>query len=233
MFRRIFITALVTGTLAGLLLTAVQRLQVIPIIFEAETYEDSAPSSAVDSTHDTGHQHAADSWKPKAGIERTFYTTLSNIFGGIGFALVLAGAIFLSGRNGWRYGLLWGFAGYLVFFVAPSLGLHPEIPGTQSANVIDRQLWWIATVAATASGMALVIFNRSSLYKGIGVLLIVIPHLIGAPLTEQPGSVAPSSLAISFILATAISNGFYWLVLGGISGYFLRNQNTSTQAGAK
>lgn len=224
MLHRLFVTVLVTGTLAGLLLTAVQYLHVLPIIFVAESYENSALPNTVIAHKHADHQHATETWKPNEGVERSFYTALSNIFAGIGFALILAGVIFFSGRSGWRNGLLWGFGGFIVFFVAPSLGLHPEIPGTNAADLIDRQLWWITTVVTTAIGLGLVIFNHSTLYKGIGVLLIVIPHLVGAPLPEQLGALGPPSLASSFILATTISNCIFWLVLGGLNGYSLRNQ---------
>ena len=45
-FKRITATALLAGVLAGLLLTAVQRIQVIPILLQAEVYEDAASAHA-------------------------------------------------------------------------------------------------------------------------------------------------------------------------------------------
>jgi predicted cobalt transporter CbtA len=59
---------------------------------------------------------------------------LANVSMAVGFALMLVAAFALSGRRiTWRSGLLWGLAGYGVFFVAPSLGLPPEVPGTLAA----------------------------------------------------------------------------------------------------
>ena len=45
MFRRIVFSAVAAGLLAGILLTAVQRLQVVPVILEAETYEVADPGT--------------------------------------------------------------------------------------------------------------------------------------------------------------------------------------------
>ena len=39
MFQRIFFAAVVSGVIAGLFATAVQSVQVIPLIYEAEKYE--------------------------------------------------------------------------------------------------------------------------------------------------------------------------------------------------
>ena len=97
MFRNMIFSAVVAGVLAGLLLSAVQRLQVVPIILEAETYEVSEePGAAVSAdghAHTHSHSHDAaeeEGWAPKDGAERTSYTVLANILAGIGFSLLLA-----------------------------------------------------------------------------------------------------------------------------------------------
>lgn len=248
MTRRLFTAAIIAGTLAGLLLTAVQYLQVIPIILEAETYEvaevktyvaseiekDIATEKASHAIHDhhdnalnTGHMshehNAANAtWSPASGVERCAFTALSNVLAGIGFALVLASGMAIRGKNNWRNGLLWGLGGYAVFFVAPSLGLPPELPGTLSADLLNRQLWWIATVISTGAGIALMMFANSILSKGVGAILIVTPHVVGAPLPQIHSSLAPASLVDAFIQATAIANGIFWLTLGSLNGFFLR-----------
>src|SRR3546814_3736909 len=110
-------------------------LRVLPLIFEAETYETAAPvepghvhdHDAPD--HDVGaaHEHSHAGWAPQDGLERTLYTLLVNVLTGIGFGLLLAAAFALRGGADWRSGLYWGAAGFVTFTLAPALGLPPEI----------------------------------------------------------------------------------------------------------
>lgn len=174
-FRRILSAALWTGILAGLLLTAVQSIQVIPTLLKAEAYEETAAAEVLSGhTHSSAeegsdHRHDQDVWKPANGWERTFFTAASNISLAVGFALLLGGAIcFRGGVSSWRAGLLWGLAGYAVFFVAPSLGLPPEVPGTELARLADRQLWWLMTVLATGAGLSLLVFAQTGISKMVG-----------------------------------------------------------------
>ena len=238
--RRIASVVLLAGALAGLLLTAVQQLQVSRIILQAEVYEEaaaakaheqahaaaSAPASAgapvAAEAHEHEHEHG-DEWEPANGFERTAYTVLANVSMAIGFGLFLAAAIVVSGRKvTWRSGLLWGVAGYLVFFVAPSLGLPPEVPGTVAAPLHARQLWWIMTAGLTAAGLGLGVYARHWTLKLLGLVLLVVPHLVGAPHPAAPGGAAPEELAQAFIHATALANGVFWLALGGLTGYFYK-----------
>lgn len=234
--RRIASVVLLAGALAGLLLTAVQQLQVSRIILQAEVYEEAAAAKAHDQAHAAAaagapaaaeaheHEHEhGDEWEPANGFERTAYTVLANVSMAIGFSLFLAAAIVVSGRKvSWRSGLLWGVAGYLVFFVAPSLGLPPEVPGTVAAPLHARQLWWIMTAGLTAGGLGLSVYARHWALKLLGLVLLVVPHLVGAPHPAAPGGAAPEELAQAFIHATALANGVFWLALGGLTGYFYK-----------
>ncbi|NHZ64817.1 CbtA family protein [Massilia genomosp. 1] len=237
-FNRILASAAAAGILAGLLLTGVQQVQVAPIILQAEVFESAAPvalevaapHSHADATphehadngaHESAHEHGG--WQPDDGLERTFYTALANISAGVGFALLLAAAISLHGRaSGWRAGLLWGAAGYTAFFVAPSIGLPPELPGTVAAPLLARQLWWTATVAASAGGLALVVFAKNWPLKIAGALLLFVPHLVGSPQPAVHSSSAPPELARSFLYATLLANAAFWLAMGALSGYFYK-----------
>jgi cobalt transporter subunit CbtA len=219
-FKRIAAAALLAGVLAGVLLTAVQRLQIIPILLQAEVYEDAASTHAPAATEST-HHHDADAWKPQNGWERTFYTAVANVSLALGFALLLSAAMAVrGGANGWRNGLLWGLAGYTIFFIAPALGLPPEVPGAEAAPLADRQLWWLMAVVGTSAGLALVVFARSTLMKTVGIALLVAPHLIGAPQPAIHASAAPLELAHAFIYASAMANAVLWLALGALTGFF-------------
>lgn len=120
--KHIVSAAAVTVALSGLLLTAVQQFQVVPLILQAEVYEQTA-EAASHSSHENpagGHEHKA--WQPSNGWESTLVTAMAHIVLALGFALLLGAAIPLCSKTiDWRAGLPWGIAGCVVFFVAPSL----------------------------------------------------------------------------------------------------------------
>jgi cobalt transporter subunit CbtA len=231
MFNRMVRTAAAAGLLAGLMLTGVQHLQVTRIIAQAEVLEAAGKAEPEEHTHADGarhvheasheapHQHGG--WQPEDGVERTMYTALADVSMAVGYGLLLAAAIGLRGRPvDWRSGLLWGAAGYAVFFLAPSIGLPPELPGTAAAPVAARQGWWIATAMSTATALAMLAFGRHWALKLAAVALLVVPHLVGAPQPLVHASVAPEYLQRSFVYATALANGVFWLALGALTGLF-------------
>jgi cobalt transporter subunit CbtA len=238
-----------------LLLSAVQRWQVIPIIDAAERYEQARTpqvggepareathvQGGAGHSHDAGHEHAAGAWEPAEGAERIGYTVLSNVLTAVGFALVMLVAMaVLLRRNAvtrrktatkldWRYGLLWGLAGYVVFFVAPSLGLPPVIPGAAETPLEARQFWWVFTVVCTAAGLAGAAFGKTY-WRWAALGLLVVPHLVGAPhpatspfADYPPAATAElTELARQFVWATALANALYWLTLGTASVWAVR-----------
>ena len=214
MFRRIVFSSVAAGLPAGVLPAAVQQLQVMPIILEAETYEVTVPE-ATTHAHADGSSHEHEGWSPEDGLERTFWTGVANVGMGIGFALLLAAAFSLRGNNvSWRQGLVWGLGGYAAFFVLPSVGLPPELPGTESSALHDRQAWWLLTVTLSATGIVLLALARGWAWKVAGAVLIAMPHLIGAPHPASHTALAPPDLLRTFIVATAIANAVFWAVLG-------------------
>ena len=64
--------------------------------------------------------------------------------------------------------MFWGFAGFAVFTLAPGLGLPPELPAMPAADLGDRQIWWTATVLATAVGLALIAFRGKWCWSLVG-----------------------------------------------------------------
>jgi cobalt transporter subunit CbtA len=135
-FRRLVWVALCAGLIAGVFATAAHQIGTVPLILRAETYEHAAAHS-----HAAASDHAA-AWEPQNGIERTAYTLLADLLTGIGFALLLAAGLALrQGAVTWRDGLFWGLAGFAAFALAPGLGLPPELPGSEAAPLLERQLW--------------------------------------------------------------------------------------------
>ena len=207
-FRKLVFVSLLAGLLAGLLLSIFQHYQTLPLILEAEQFE--APDS--EAIHD---------WHPENGWQRNTFTLLFNGLTGFGFALLVAAAMYWKGNSGYLRGLGWGIAGYLVFFVAPSLGLPPELPGTDSAELHSRQAWWLFTAAATATGLYGLVFSKNRWLQIASLSLLTVPHLIGAPHPEFIHATAPEDLQHRFVWMSATSNGIFWLALGSLSGWLL------------
>ena len=180
----------------------------------------TAAAAGAGTGHADGHGHGHDhggAWAPHDGIERTFWTGVSNVATAIGFALLIVAVFAWRGGATWRQGLLWGAAGFFVFFVNPAIGIRPEVPGAFAAGLLDRQLWWLLAVVCSAAGVGLLILAPKALAKVGGAALLVVPHLAGAPHPEVEGGLAPGSLADSFVVASAATNAAFWLVLGVVA----------------
>ena len=229
-FRNAVFAAAAAGLLAGLILAALQTFATVPLILQAETFENAGATA-----HDHGaapveadsaataraesHNHGEEAWAPADGFERFAYSAAVNIISGIGFALVLVAASKSAGGiSSWRQGMIWGFAGFAVFTLAPGLGLPPELPAMPAADLFARQVWWIGTVAATAAGLALIAFRGAAPLSILGVALIVLPHIIGAPQPDSHKSPIPESLHHQFVVAVTVTNLIFWTALGGIVG---------------
>ena len=223
MIKRIARTAGFTGLLAALLLTLLQSLWVAPLILQAETFEKAPVAEEVVHAHGTtAHTHDAEAWEPENGWQRVLSTTGGNLVVAVGFALMLAGMYTLRAPTRTAEGLLWGLAGYATFVLAPTLGLPPELPGTAAADLTLRQTWWIGTAASTAVGIALLVFGRSWLLKVLGVAILAVPHLIGAPQPQVHSMLAPQALEAQFKIASQLTNVAFWLALGLISAWLFR-----------
>jgi cobalt transporter subunit CbtA len=234
MFKRIAQTAGFTGLLAALLLTLLQSLWVAPLILQAETWEKPAAIQAHEHAEGTsaGHVHDAEAWEPENGWQRVLSTTGGNLVVAVGFALMLAALYTLRAPASAREGALWGLAGYAVFVVAPTLGLPPELPGTVAADLTQRQIWWVSAAASTAVGLALMVFARHWLLKALGALILVVPHLVGAPQPAVHSALAPEALQTQFKLASLLTNAAFWVALGWLSAWlFRRSEPGATHSG--
>jgi len=221
MLRRLILTALIAGSLAGVTAAAVQQMKAIPLILEAEVYERAAMAA---------DEPASAAWEPAPGVERIAYRVLTDGLAGFGFGLILAGAFALyevsggvaGGKIDGRRGVVWGLAGFAVFSLAPGLGLPPELPGMTAAALGLRQSWWIGTAAATAAGLGFLVFGTRLPWRAAGIGLILLPHLIGAPHMPAESGNLPAELGASFVMASLVSAAAFWLVLGGVGGWVYR-----------
>ncbi len=206
MLRRILFAAVAGGLAAGLAITFIQIFKVLPLIEAAEIFETGGPDAA-----DGGHG------------SRLMLTVLTNCLTGIGFALLLSAAMAWRKTGGARTGLAWGVAGYIVFNLAPALGLAPVLPGMVAADIVDRQLWWVATAIASTGGLWLVAFRPGVAPVLLGIVLLALPHIVGAPLPGPVGpGVVPAELAAAFVATTLAVNLIFWVLIGAVSGYALK-----------
>jgi cobalt transporter subunit CbtA len=250
LFRRLFLCALLVGVCSGLLHAALQRWQVVPLIAAAEVYEsaaeahgapampahdgaDAAHAAAHEHDHDHEHDHAPDEWQPADGLERTGWTIVANILAATGYALLLIPMLALWDRSrggtaaSWKTGLAWGACAWLATFALPALGLPPELPGVGAAALRSRQAWWLLTVVCSGTSLAALLLARRNqwAWRCIGVVLLAVPFVVGAP---QPAVDAFSAfsgdavvqmhlLSTQFVGATALATALYWLSLGALS----------------
>lgn len=202
MITRTLLTGLLAGLAAGAVLTLLYIGKIQPLLLAAEAYEQGI-----------------DAAQP-APFSRFFDTFLFNILNGVGFGLLLAAVLVMRGRPaGIGRGVLWGAAGFLVFVLAPSAGLPPELPGSVRAPLDERQIWWLLTIAATAAGIGLLALQTRRVLMAVGILLILLPHILGAPRTDDYGGTLPAELAAAFVGVSIGTMALFWVVLGGVAGY--------------
>lgn len=224
LFRSIVFASVLVGLIVGSAITVVQFFGTIQLISQAEVFEKAGSAAQDDvANHESAnaghsHEHSQDAWEPQDGFERLSFTLAANILTSIGYSLVLVGLLSLRGKPvTWREGMFWGLAAFASVMLAPMLGLPPELPGTPSAPLHARQIWWVGTALSTASGIALIASTRAGWAILLAVVMIAAPHVVGAPLA--PGGehgLAPAALEQQFIAAAVITSFVFWVLLGSL-----------------
>jgi cobalt transporter subunit CbtA len=224
MIGRLVLAALIAGMAAGLIYGGVQHVQTTPLILAAEVYETAPAHDHGAATTDPAAILApTEEWAPVDGWQRTLSTTLSSVITGAGFAVLLAGISLLTGfpitpKNG----LIWGICGFLAVTVAPGAGLAPELPGMPAGDLVSRQVWWVATVMATGIGIFLIATRRELHWLAAAVILIALPHIIGAPQSLTHETAVPAGLAASFAANTIAASAVLWSLIGLFLGLALQ-----------
>jgi len=213
--RRLLLPALMAGFAAGVVASLLQRLFLAPLIVRAEALEMAGQAGGA------------------AGVdmERAAFSLLFTCVGAWAFALLLAGCWALQGEVRWRRGVWWGLAGFAVFSLAPALGLPPELPGAHAADLTARQAWWVGTAIATAAGLWCVVYPRSLGVKLLGLVLLALPHLVGAPQPLQVDDAVPTDMARTFALGSLAISAVMWLILGALTPVLLHRFSTHQDRG--
>ena len=246
MFKTIILSAFGAGLAVGIALSVVQAVTTEPLILHAETFENAEPAPAVAAPHEhsaseahgdapaateaaaPAHEHDEDAWSPADGLERTAYTLIANLLMGVGVSAVLLGLMSIrGGKIDASTGVLWGVAGFFAASLLPSLGLSPELPGTAAAEITSRQVWWLSTAAASAIGLALIVFSVSWLLKIAGLVIGVLPHVIGAPVPPTLEASYPAGLGGEFVAASLVVSALLWALSGLCSGWLYQRLSRS------
>lgn len=229
LFSRIVYLALLAGVITGFVIAPIQIMAVQPFIQEAERYEQQGKTPTTLPNVVELNQSFADlddANEPSQNkFERALSTTLVIVLMAIGYALILGACFSKIMPMNWRKGLAFGVAGFIVFQFAPALGLPPEPPGVPVADVLLRQLWWLATAIATATSLWLlsVSWNKDKKWLLLpAIALLALPHLVGAPQPPPEINPLPSQLMTNFITATLLTAALFWLLLGGLLGHLFK-----------
>ena len=217
-FRSIVFAASLAGLIVGALISVVQFFGTVPLIQKSEVFEKAAADALHNASHSgsaqADHHHEAE-WEPEEGFQRNALTVAANILTAIGFGLLLSGIYALRQRPvDWREGLFWGLAGFVVFVAAPGLGLPPELPGLPVADLAERQIWWIGAAALTAAALCLLILRSEPWAAVLGLILIIIPHLLGAPVAPEAHTDVPAALSHRFVVTVVLTGLLFWSLLG-------------------
>ncbi len=214
-FRHMMTVVLLSGIAAGVVLFAVQHLTIVPLIQKAEVYEKAGEEAEIAA----GGHHHDEGWQPADGWERTSFTALATLLTGIGFAALLFGVVFLAGVPfDAKRGLIWGLAAFACVSLSPAIGLPPQPPGVAVADLHARQIWWVGTVLATAITLWL-FFGKGipKFVRPLGVVVLILPHLIGAPKAIGQ-NVVPAEIIHRFSMLSIATTGMFWLLLGLLGG---------------
>lgn len=240
MVVRFLLAALVAGLFVGVVMTPVQYLGVVPLILQAEEYESGTAGHGAAGADLGGltesrqvsalfggelvlandHETAVQADGETAGVSpfdgsRLFGTLSANIVAGGGFALILAAVSLLTGRAITRSnGALWGLAGFATVGLAPALGLPPELPAMPAADLFERQVWWAAVVTLTAGALYLLVFRRELWATLAAIVMLAVPHVVGAPHIADLTSPVPPTLAAEFAVISLATTAVFWVLLG-------------------
>ena len=231
MTKNLFTSALFAGLAAGLVATMLQFWLVIPLVLEGELYEEGVRVHFSANLDAPVQSPAGPAMGLVQDTSRHLKTSVFSVVSYTAFALILVAGMAFAERGGHRItprqGLIWGFAGFITLQLAPAIGLPPELPGTIAAEVEPRQIWWLATAIATAIGLGLIAFGTNVFFAIVGVFLLALPHLIGAPHLDTYFGIAPPELSANFATRSLGVSAASWAVLGFVAAYFWTRDRTT------
>jgi cobalt transporter subunit CbtA len=231
MYSRILISAIFAGAGAGLIAGVLQLIFVQPVLLHAELYESGA------LVHFGGATNSAHPLLPGFDVVRDGLSLIFTMLIYTGYALLLIALMSLAEDQGaqidGRTGIIWGVAGFVAFHLAPGFTLAPEVPGVAAADVTARQIWWFATVIMASIALWMLAFGRNWVMWGTAGVLLIAPHVIGAPEPDVFTGPVPTEIGALFA-ARALGVGLAaWVVLGCFAGFFWQREGAQANASAR
>lgn len=230
MIARYMTSALFAGALTGLVAGLLQLYFVQPVLLHAELYEGG------DLVHFGAAAVSAHPELPGFDPLRDGLSIVFTMLTYTGYAMMMIAVMGIAEERGahidGRTGVVWGIAGFTAFHLAPAFSLPPEVPGVAAADVAARQIWWFATASAAAAAMWLLGFGKSWVAWGIAVILLIAPHIVGAPEPDTFTGPVPTEIGALFA-ARALGVGLAaWIVLGCLAGYFWQSEGAAERQAA-
>ena len=177
-------------------------------------------------------QPEREEWEPADGLERTVYASIATIATSIGFALLIIGGMLASGdaitdeararlgRGGLRRDGACSLRRTFARGAGHGGGRSREPAGVVVPHRVDDGVWRFGCSCDP----------RTAWLRGLAVLLLLAPHILGAPhLAEAEKSLVPPDLSARFAamslavqaslwIATGFAVGALWPRLGRVKG---------------
>ena len=223
MFFRILTTALFAGFIAGVISAVMQIMFLQPILLHAELYETGHLTHFGNSSLSGSHL------PPVFDFQRNALSLLFSALIYTGYALILtalfayASSMELQTDN--VRAILFGICGFTTVQLSPAFGLPPELPGVAAAELMPRQIWWFFCVISTGLGFWILAFGGKLIFVAVGIILLLTPHIIGAPQPVMFIGPTPPELASHFASRALTIGLVSWSCLGFLTGYFWRKED--------
>lgn len=215
MIKKLLTSAVFAGVAVGVVSTVLHLWLITPLLLEGELYETGAKVHFAANGSSQSDAGGVSIWTEPA---RHLTTLGFNMVTFTAFGLLLVAGFALSERRGHHLspqnGLIWGLCAFVAVQLAPAIGLPPELPGTIAAEVALRQAWWITTILCTGAGLAMIAFARALWPMALGTILMVLPHIWGAPHLDTYFGVAPPELSAHFATSSLGASAISWSLLG-------------------
>jgi len=245
---------LLAGLISGLFFSLIQSLEALPLLRTAERMEHRQLERGLPPHQyhgSTTHSHTSEAAPPQDETGRNGARLMSNGLLGMGYALLLGAAILhhnrrpAANRSHPVTGLVWGIAGYYVFYFAPSLQYPPGTPATDllrsvhdHGGVFSHQLGWITVALTSAAGLLLAVYTRGT-RRLIGLLLIALPQVVLSlvernwPALQGQGAMIRlyQLNELNYRYATDLGNLIFWLLQGGLSALVVDRFGSEHPAG--
>lgn len=222
MYSRFLISAIFAGAAAGLIAGILQLVFVQPVLLHAELYE-SGQLVHFGAKSNTAHPALQGFDMMRDGLS-VIFTMLTYT----GYGLLLIAFMGVAEERGaeinGRTGILWGVAGFVAFHLAPGFSLAPEVPGVAAADVTLRQIWWFGTAFAALGALWLLAFGAGWFAWAFAAVLLILPHLIGAPGPDVFAGPAPTEIGALFAVRALGVGLAAWVLLGCFAGYFWQRE---------